>query len=163
MLFPLCRMPFSLSLHVVNSYKSFKSQPYEILPHPKLIHFFLYAFISPFLHFSFMHIHFLCLPHCNIGQKLCVYFLFVSITTTESLSLIYTTYLNWIHECVYCVSTLHSVLCTRSLNFFDCINCLSCFLTSTLILWLMNEEDWEKIRLPSPFCSIQALNEVGKK
>lgn len=133
MLFPLCRMPFSLSLHVVNSYKSFNSQPYEILAHPKLTHFFLYAFISPFLHFSFMHICILCLPHCNIGQKLCVLH-FVSITTTESLSLIYITYLNGIHECVYCVSTLHSDLGTRSLNFFDCINCLRCFLTSTLIL-----------------------------
>lgn len=42
------------------------------VPHPKLIHFFLYAFISPFTCFIVMQIFILCLPHCNIGKNLCV-------------------------------------------------------------------------------------------
>ena len=41
-------------------------------PYPKLIHFFLYAFIAPFTCFTLMHIFILRLSHCNIGKNLCV-------------------------------------------------------------------------------------------
>ena len=58
-------------------------------PHTKLIHFILYAFISPFICFTFMHIFNLCLPHCNIGKNLCVPHLCLHHNNEEPISDVY--------------------------------------------------------------------------
>ena len=58
-------------------------------PHTKLIHFILYAFISPFICFTFMHIFILCLPHCNIGKNLCVPHLCLHHNNEEPISDVY--------------------------------------------------------------------------
>lgn len=71
---PPSRMPLSSILHVEKSYESFKRQLYEafLLFTKNEFIFFFYVFISSFTCFSFMRILILCLPHCDIGQKLCV-------------------------------------------------------------------------------------------
>lgn len=144
MLFPLCRRPFSLFLPVVNFYKFFKSQLYEIL-----LLFTPNRFIFPLcIHIAFCMLlfectYFFCLSLIVIKGKNCVHFFLVSVTTTEmSISDLY--YLSEINKDVYRVGTLHSILCPRSPDFFGYIDGSHCILTSTLVLRLMNEQ-WEEL------------------